>query len=255
MPATKRLAPLHKLPRCPIYDRNEFIMDYVRGKRVLHLGCAAWPNTEFLHGRNELVHQQINGLCDKLAGIDISVEGLDFLARKGFEDLHRADLSQGNELAKVADSLSWKPDVLLAGEFLEHLGTPGPALQSCVQAMDDSTRLVLTVPNAIALKAVMRSFLGIEKIPDDHVSYYSYPTLKELLRQNGLTVEQIGCYRAHTKYVAETFFNWLLYPLMWLRPHLTDGLIVVAKRSNSGGDETEDSLRLPSGEPAGACVT
>ena len=89
-----KLAPLHKLPRVSIVDRDSFVVQYCRGKRVLHLGCAARPFTTELFDAGQLLHQKLEKVCAELVGIDTWPEGISLLQDRGVKNLFTADGSK-----------------------------------------------------------------------------------------------------------------------------------------------------------------
>ena len=190
-----KLAPLHPLPRSPIVDREDFILDRCWSKRVLHLGCAAWPDTAELFDSGLLVHQKLEKVCAELMGIDISQEGISLLQSRGVRNLFIADASK---LGDLIDSLGWTPELIVAGEIIEHMDAPGPLLREHARHIPSDCTFLITVPNAFSIKGLLHVMLGHEKVNTDHVSYYSYATMTRLLTRFGFEVVDTRCYKARS---------------------------------------------------------
>ena len=232
-----KLAPRHVLPRCRIADRDSFVVDSCRGKRVLHLGCADWPYTQDRLDTASFLHHNVWEVCEELAGVDISEEGIALLQRRGVTDAFRADTCDYSQLARVCDQLEWSPEIILIGELLEHVDVPGQLLRNCARRMARDTMHLITVPNVFAIKGFLHVFLGREKVHPDHVAYYSYMNVMQLLSRCDLTIVDTLCYRTRSKNRFESLFDVLLLPLLQLRPFLCDGLIFCCRRlSTTAGD-------------------
>jgi 2-polyprenyl-3-methyl-5-hydroxy-6-metoxy-1,4-benzoquinol methylase len=221
--AVTKLAPRQPLPRVSIADRETYILRYCQGKRVLHLGCAAWPYTAELAQTGSLLHQKLEKVCSALGGIDISEEGNSLLRTLGMKNVYTADESRIDEIIR---DLGWAPEVIVAGEIIEHIDSPGPFLEEYRRYMDRDCTLLVTVPNAFSMKSLLHVLLGHEKVNRDHVAYYSYATIKQLLARHGLEIVQVRCYTERTDHLVQKAVGALLYPLLWVRPYLSDGLIL-----------------------------
>ena len=219
---TTLLAPRHPLPPSHIVDRNDFILQCCRAKRVLHLGCADWPFTEQLFHSGLLLHHKLDNLCAQLAGIDISEKGISFLHRQGFKNLF---VGEAKELGDIIRDLGWIPEIILLGEIVEHLDSPGPLLRECATEMSSRCTLLITVPNAFSIKGLLHIILGREKVNNDHVAYYSYTTMRQLLSRFGLELVDAKCYNPPPNNLIERALDMVMSPLLWRRPYLCAGLI------------------------------
>jgi hypothetical protein len=72
--------------------------------------------------------------------------------------------------------------------------------------------------------------LGREKVSTDHVAYYSYANMIELLSRCGLELVDVRCYRSRSDNPIERTLDVLLAPLLLSRPYLCDGLIFCCHR-------------------------
>lgn len=216
------LAQRYRLPRSLVVDRDAFILECCHGKRVLHLGCANWPFTKELFDDGLLLHQEIEMVCAELVGIDISEKGINFLKSRGVKNLLVADAAK---LGEVIQRLEWTPEIVIAGEIIEHLDTPGTLLREFSHHMPPRCTLLITVPNALSIKGILHVMLGHEKVHSDHVAYYSYATMLNLLSRCGFDIIDVRCYRHPSTNALEWAFHLFLSMLLFLRPHLSPGLI------------------------------
>jgi len=180
--------------RLELVQRLEFIKRVSTGKRVLHLGCTNWPYTIEAIDAGTLLHKDLADVSRELYGFDYDQEGIDVLASKGYDNLYRADLENLDEVA-----LGTQFDVIIAGEMIEHLNNPGRFLHGIKRFMNRETRLVITTINAYSgMRFLVYGLRGqggnLEPVHPDHVSYYSYSTLKLILQRHGFTIEKFMFY-------------------------------------------------------------
>lgn len=224
------LAPRHTVPKSIITYRNSFIVKQCHNKHVLHIGCADWPHTEELFNTGLLLHQELENVCATLAGVDISREGIEILQNRGIKNLFDADVLKIKEIIK---SFQWQPEIIVMGEVLEHIDMPGQFLREIVLQMPKGCMLLITVPNAFSFKGLLHILLGHEKVNSDHVCYYSYTTMKQLLSRCNLELVRIFFYRAPSNNSIDRILDVLLKPLLLIRPCLSDGLIFSCRRKDS----------------------
>lgn len=215
----------HPIPGARLVpSRANVLVDAATGREVLHVGCVDAGMTEARIESDALLHAKLAKVARRLVGVDVDGAGLERLRALGFADLHQAS------------SADWFPvkerfDVVLLAEVLEHVGDPGGFVAQYAQRIHPEGRLVITVPNAFCLITFLRLFRGIETTHEDHVAYYSYVTLRQLLSRVGLTIESIKFYSeldrlSGAKRAMKRVFNGLLS--LW--PQMGEGIIVVARR-------------------------
>ncbi|MBW1975519.1 MAG: methyltransferase domain-containing protein [Deltaproteobacteria bacterium] len=114
-----------KVPRISPCDRAGFILERIRGKKVLHIGCADWPWTENKVKNGALLHQKMVGVASKLVGLDLAREGVAIMQEAGIENLYVANVEMS-----AYDYLQDKFDVVVVAEVLEHILNAGNVLES-----------------------------------------------------------------------------------------------------------------------------
>lgn len=244
------LAPRHPLPKGQQVDRDPYLLKLCRGKKVLHLACAAWPATEMWCEDGSLLHLRLGKVAHRLAGFDWSQEGLAVLRKHDVQDLHHLNLLDAEQVKEGWQELDFEPDVIVAGELLEHLDRAGMVLESCRRMMSDNCRLVITVPNAFSIRSLLHVLRGYEKVAPDHVSYYSYSNVRELAERNGFRLESVTWYRySFARKPIDKLIDFVLKPILWLWPQLSEGLIAECVPVSEASDVSVDSDEESKSEP------
>lgn len=214
------------LPKTPVVVREELLESLVKGRKVLHVGCTDSPYTRERHAAGLLLHNRLAPLASRLVGIDLDQDAIAWLSAQGVPDLHVADATR---LGGFLESISFAPDLVLAGEVVEHLSNPGNFLSALREGLPSGARLVVTVPSAFAYFGILQMLLGREKVHPDHVAYYSYGTLKTLLEGNGFEVESLTPCRNREARSIDRILHWPFHQFLRLRPHFATGYVAVAK--------------------------
>lgn len=232
--------PLERLPvRRPV-DRVAYIRSACAGRRVLDLGALDETAFEAKRGKGNgtWLHEEIGAVAADVLGVDSSSK----LAAAGLPTGPKSRIVPGDvtNLAPVLNSLRFTPEVVVAGELIEHLHTPVEFLQSlranpCLQG----AMLVLTTPNATALHNILVGVAQRESCHEDHLLILSYKTLTTVMRRAGFSRWDLIPYYARFSEmkqrvsprarrfidVGERFVNLG----EWLCPLLSFGWIVVAE--------------------------
>jgi len=220
-----------KLPRAKAVVREDYLIDACRHRRALHVGCADAPFTRRKHEDGTLLHGKLAGVASELVGIDCDEDALVWLGEHGVHDLFLRDAS---EIGGLLRETGFRPEVIVAGEVLEHLLEPLQFLNGISSVMDRGTKLVLSVPNAFAATSVASVWLRKEKVHPEHVAYYSYFTIRELLRRTGFEVVDQHPYVHPPGNVREILFSGVVRFLSLGNPHFSDGYVLSAVRAARG---------------------
>lgn len=178
-----------KLPRRPVVDRDDYIVNACAGKLVLHLGCTDAPLTEPRFRQGQLLHMKILDVAARATGVDIDAATIGWLKEQGVPDLHVGD---AESLELILAEIDYMPQVIVAGEILEHLSRPLDFLLSIQGVMRGGAELIISVPNAFWFAGVLHVALGGEKVHPQHVAYYSYHTVAQLLSRALLEISDIA---------------------------------------------------------------
>jgi hypothetical protein len=164
-----------KVPR-PV-DRYDYVKRQCRGKRVLDLG--AYDETEIERDQAEdwrWLHAEIASVATEVLGVDSApalaeTGGIDTAV--GTRIIHGSVEEIG---AVVAD---FKPDIVVAGEIIEHTPHTLGWLSEIGRAAP-GTRLIATTPNTTSAINMALALLSRENAHPDHIQVYSFRTLATL---------------------------------------------------------------------------
>jgi 2-polyprenyl-3-methyl-5-hydroxy-6-metoxy-1,4-benzoquinol methylase len=181
-----------KLPR-KLVDRELYILSASEGKRVLHLGCLGHSRSHDWRSAAETqgwLHGRIRAVAREVIGVDIDREAVrEARDQLGMQDIHWGD-------AQCLDTLGLGEfDLIVAGELVEHLSSPGHMLATAHSVLRKGGQLIITAPNAFCARKAMMVCLGRESVHEDHVAYYSHRTLERLATMHGYRVVEQCSYR------------------------------------------------------------
>jgi SAM-dependent methyltransferase len=202
-------------------DRRQFILDRCAGRRVLHLGCIDRPYLEQKLANGTLLHAMLVKRAARVVGVDSDPEGVRLFHERGWPTVH-ADVEQLPEL-------DFDCDLVVAGEIIEHLSNPGLFLDSLARRLRPDTEVIITTPNAYAIRRYWRLLLGHEQVHPDHVAYYSLLTLRAALRRAGYAVKEEHPYPIGREF-RDVYWYYRAFERLGtlVQPWTADGLIVVA---------------------------
>jgi hypothetical protein len=178
---------LHPVPDAKVVDREAFILERVAGKAVLDIGAS---------GR---MHQAIVETAKRCYGIDRPPVGWSDVAGP-----HRVGDDFGIDLDDYSAELP-KLDVqiVICGEVIEHLSNPGQFLQ---KLQSYRCPVIITVPNAFNDGCRRTLERGVENVNNDHVAWYSFHTLSELVRREGYEVKEHYWYTGRPRFAEGLIF-------------------------------------------------
>lgn len=207
-------------------DRKQFIAEYCRGRKVLHVGCTdAGLSRERINAQTHL-HLKLLTTAERVWGLDIDEDGLELLRSMGVTDLYHANAEQLDELP-----LDDSPDLIVATEVLEHVSNPGLFLESLGKF---GCEVLLTVPNAYSFRAIQAMQSGQEFVHEDHNYYFSYTTLKKLIEKHGFYLNHAAVYY----WPSDDEVGRVLQSAMDSNPFFAEGLIFSIMPTSSDRQST-----------------
>jgi hypothetical protein len=141
---------------------------------------------ETKHGSSVWLHEALASVAAEVVGIDSSEK----VPREGLPTGPRSVIYRGDvcNVAELLDARSISPEVIVAGELIEHLPNPLAFLQSLrAQSSLRNRTFLLTTPNATALHNCLIALTGRESTHPDHLTILSYKTLSTLFRRAGFS--------------------------------------------------------------------
>jgi hypothetical protein len=201
---------------------------------VLDLG--AYDETEVdkaQHKSWRWLHAEIARVADEVLGVDSSAR---LQAEREIRTSCNTRIVYGTVEALDEILLSFRPDLIVAGELIEH--TPNTlGWLARIGEMLPGVRLIATTPNATSIINITLAFLNRENAHQDHLQVYSYKTLACLARRLGMTGVVIRPYYYHSElfrakvskpvvplvYAMDYF---VLTPIQFLFPLTAGGLLL-----------------------------
>jgi SAM-dependent methyltransferase len=229
--------PLERLQVPRPVDRIAFVTAACRSRSVLDLGAMDETAYGAKRGRGTWLHEAIADVASRVVGVDSSAE----VPETGLKTAPNAEIRRGDimDLDRWLADSGFQPDVVVAGEVIEHLPNPLAFLKSlaAIERLRGCT-LILTTPNATAVHNVAIGLVSRESTHHDHLCILSFKTLHTLCRRAGFAQWQIVPYRAaFTEMrarnpgvigVAVAAGEKAVNAIEWLFPLLSFGYIVVA---------------------------
>ncbi len=163
------------------------------GEKCLDLAC----------GSGVLINKYLNRRYKKLVGVDVSPKLIN-IANKSKNDnsvFIRANITKfiDNEI-----KLKHKYDTVYMLAILEHMMWPIDLINKVSQLIKKGGRLVIETPNAVWLPYRISMLLGkfpvtaqtsgvIAGVYDEHIRFFTFKTLREVLEKNGLDFVKYDC--------------------------------------------------------------
>ena len=225
-----------KIPKTSRVKRKKFLIDEIRGKNVMHIGCTGGllgNDNEEIHIKNynklNDTHYLLSESAKKISGIDISKKKIEFLKSQGFDDLYTYDICDPNF------NLNKKYDVILFPNIIEHLENVGYALKNIKSMMNEDSKLIITTNNAFDILVIIKLFFNYESVHSEHTSYYSYSTMKRSLEMSDLKINNF--YYAYNEKIWSIKKNFVQFSLKkiqlffsFLFKQFSEDLIFVVKK-------------------------
>jgi hypothetical protein len=166
-------------------NRIKIIEDKVKGKKVVHIGCCDHiPLIQKKIEKNIWLHKRLDDSSNKLLGVDINREGIDYMKNNlGYDDVVCANLITDD----IQEIYAEKWDYLVLGEILEHVDNPVQFLSSIKEKyVDKVDKIIITVPNAFFIVNLDHLENGVEVINSDHRFWFTPYTLAKVGTLSGL---------------------------------------------------------------------
>lgn len=226
-----------KLPKVKLVNNQDFYCNLVQGKTVLHIGCTDHKELIDIKMKNhEYLHVKLMEHARIIHGIDINKEAIDYLRTINITNIYYCDITQ----PKIPDELLASYDIILIPEVIEHILDLGNFLKSVKKFMSQKSLLVIGTPNSFRLHNFITAIKGYEEINPDHKYYFSYATLKSLLKEVGFTVIEWYIYiygspnRKFFKYGIRGIRAIFKSIFIEIDPWFGDGIILITRSKNTG---------------------
>lgn len=161
-----------------IADRNAFLADRARNKRVLDVGCV-----DHLDGDSQTapLHRALAHTASSLVGVDYSLPGIAALTTEGYT-VHHFDVTN----AGLEDSVGNDYEIVIAGEIVEHLLDLGNFFANLRSVVKADGSIYLSTPNPHYLYFASQAVRARYVDNVDHVIYLWPSGIAEIADRTGL---------------------------------------------------------------------
>lgn len=174
-------------------NRDKYILEICKQRRVLHIGCTDSPFFEKHYNKGDLLHQKLAVSTSELIGIDMVQEDIKILQNSGY-DVRLIDAQNMTTLQQ--ENLF---EVILLADIIEHVPNPGLILAEAKKLLTPNGLILISVPNTFGIIRFLKSFFRYEQVHPDHVAYYSSGTLETLAQRYNLIVQELNWYQFEAK--------------------------------------------------------
>ena len=165
-------------------DRDAFLLDAAAGRIVTHVGFADTGMRDVARRDGHWLHARLAAVARSLVGVDVDADGVAEAKEAGYE----AHLIDCRDPADVARAAVRPAELLVVGEVIEHVDSVGAFLDGLRALATPDGTMIVTTPNAFRLLNVAATLTGRELVHPDHVSWYSWYTLINVLERHSWRV-------------------------------------------------------------------
>jgi hypothetical protein len=174
-----------------IISREAAIIDIIRNKNVIHIGCS--DHIQIINEKiknNKWLHKLITDNAKICIGIDIDNESIEFIKN----DLGYNNVFHGDILTDVFDNITERNwDYVVLGEIVEHLDNPVNFLTAFKTKYGRHvSRFIITVPNIYNKRQFINMLNYREVINSDHRFWFTPYTISKILVSAGYIPEIIS---------------------------------------------------------------
>jgi len=205
--------------------RIELLSQLVKGKRVIHLGCADHlPLIDKKIQEGTWLHEHLVRESSHCLGIDINYKAVQYIQHLGYKDVVCGDITEG-----IDEVYKNKWDYIIMGEILEHVENPCSFLNKVSHACKESIeKILITVPNAFRLNNFNLAKNGIELINSDHYYWFTPYTLMKVLANSGYEPEHIWLCESFKPNAKTYYRNLFYYTALKRYPLMRDTMVISA---------------------------
>jgi 2-polyprenyl-3-methyl-5-hydroxy-6-metoxy-1,4-benzoquinol methylase len=156
-------------------SREELLLPYITGKKVLDLGAADI--------RDRSLHFFLCKHAKQVTGIELYAVRAKKLAKKGY------DIRVGNA---ETFSLQERYDVVIAGDLIEHVDNPGMMIDNAMRHLKPGGVFIFNTPNIYSINLLLKGVtLGHVPMFEEHTLGFNEQLLRELLIRRKLRPERV----------------------------------------------------------------
>lgn len=175
-------------------DRLDYLAECVRGLQVFDFGALDETAYQTKRDGDSWLHARLCATAARVTGFDNSSLIPTCGLRTGPNGLIvSADIF---DLGPAIERFG-RPDVIVAGELIEHLPDTSSLFHAlCAEPRLSGVEFIFSTPNACSWHNVFLGAANCESTHQDHLQIYSYKTLRTLTGRSGLVLEDLQPYYA-----------------------------------------------------------
>ena len=176
-------------------DRISYISRACMNKVILDLGALDETAFAAKRAHGSWLHEEMAKVAVRVIGLDSS----DAVPDDGLVTAENAMIMRGNilDLNSLLSQIEVSADIVVAGEFIEHLENPLAFLRSFRHiARLKGKSLLLSTPNATAIHNCLIALANRESTHPDHLCIFSFKTITTLLSRAGYEGWRLTPYHA-----------------------------------------------------------
>jgi len=217
--------------------RDPYLLKVCKGKSVLHVGCTDWPFVKQAFDDGTLLHSQLKGVTNNLIGIDIDVEGVQFMEKLIPGKYISGNLTDSGIRKKI---LANSFDIILVPDVIEHVPNQYDFINGLIElSKETGSEIIITTPNVYALKSFLAALLGLDFTHTDHRLFHNETTLTTSFRTD-FKLEKTKLSFSYSSRDINARYGFVLSLisramdiLFYVKPYLADTIILRLKPSTS----------------------
>lgn len=179
-----------RLPRVTAVEREKFLIKVAAGHSVTHVGFADTGMRANAQRDDRWIHSRLSAVASRLVGVDIDAEEVKWARQQGYE-AYQADCRDPADIARQQIPLA---DVVIVGDVIEHVDNVGSFLDGLHGLAGPAGSMIFSTPNAFRLTNFAAALRGREMVHPDHVAWYSWYTLTNVLERHGWRIQEFHTY-------------------------------------------------------------
>lgn len=170
-------------------DRVAYMAGLCRDQVVLDLGC--YDETALVKvGTTHWLHGRISSVASRVDGVDMSARiPSDGLRTSSNSVIYKGDAVSLEGVLGVSDDY----DVVVAGEFIEHIEAPLAFFKNLRRRFPGRT-FIFSTPNGASISSLLMGLIGREAQHPDHLASFSYKIINTLCARAGFKSWEIVPY-------------------------------------------------------------
>ncbi len=203
--------------------KKDWIIPYVKGKKVLDLGCVQHSIDETK--KAEWLHGIIRKHAASVIGVDYLASEVVSLKEQGY-DVICANV----ETMELRD----KFEAIVAGDIIEHLANCGKFMERAKDHLAPGGLLLITTPNPMNILRLVQLIAKGRIVENaEHTCWFTSHGMSELARRYGLKIADTAYVDDSHLYYKPTFlfapFLLLNYILCLIRPQVSETICFVLR--------------------------